>query len=77
MSKWNLAYYEAGRIKSLLLKIIRCHHDNLQLGEKLKLTEKRLEEVEKKHEIKKKYLEKIRETCSYKDQCPLNQAKYY
>jgi len=59
------------QVKRLTKRLIKCWHNSYELQSKLTLTEKRLDEAQKKYDTLVNNLDGIRATCPYVNQCPV------
>ncbi len=67
--------HQVKQIKELTERLIQCWHNSYQQQEKLKITEERLLEAQKKYDLLVNNLDDIRATCSYEHQCPVRKLR--
>jgi len=67
--------HQVKQIKELTNKLIHCWHNSYQQQEKLKITEERLKEAQKKYELLVCNIDDVRATCPYEHQCPVKKIK--
>ena len=59
------------QIKRLTTRLIKCWHNSYELQSRLTLTEKRLDEAQKRYDTLVNNLDAVRATCPYVNQCPV------